>query len=251
MPTPTSTPFVSGAVMVSADVRSALDDVVDYLNGGLIDGDVASGAIGLEHLVPPVFLAYPRDAMDAESQLIFHQHHDIPGEIGPANGYAFYPGAGTGYTKKADNTTAKASPRPMMWPGSCAPGDQLPAPGLGRRFKLDEQAIVCIEASFTVALSYLSSYLDRGGSFALRYRRVEDGIDSDTEVPATSRPLDTRYDNISSRHVPPAYILSASLDLDAGTYDVWVAYSRGTATSDVWQVTFLDGSLTVECFKGG
>lgn len=239
MPTPTDT-FDTGDDLYGS-VVSDLAAVRAYLLGNLVDTDFDDEALPSEQLYRPDIYAVPEFWFDGSFfQLRGRTAGQDPAPI-PRPGTTASTGRGFGAVRDRYSTFPQYA---------LLQGDWCPIKGLCIRHVVEEPGALAITAQ------WFSHTVQNGtddpidfGEFALRYRRVEDGLTTmPTEITATKRPIL----HPEERH---QFSLIGVLDVDEdhlGTYDIGVCYKRGTLVSDeAFQIATMQRHLGLEVLRRG
>lgn len=240
---PSPVPAAFSGLTSAPDVLDAFSSVRAYLNGGVTSVDILARSIDTEHVMPADWSAYPVNVFDGEfSQYVGARQETSPEPPLLCDSDMYPTRGGVAYTYDPSNSVSQTTERLTLWPSSVQGSEQMPAPGTALRVECDADGVVDYCCTFMIVLSFDGAYSGHFGNFDIRYRRVGDDGEG-TAVSGSDRAISTL---VNQSH----YHMAVQIPLDAGEWDIWVAYQLGAATSSCWQVTLVDVTTTLAWYRG-
>lgn len=238
--TPTA---LSGTITTSA-MQTELDRVRDWINTGVVVGDLAANGITRQAVYRPNVYGFPLQGSEGVVQDVWGVQRCIE-NAATRPGVRSSSGASGGrhFIAQAFGRTSA-----MQYH---LESNTFRFATVSKRFVLDVASFVEIGCHFEAigVTSWTVDYPHVGGRFSLQYKEV--GGATATRVSGSRRTLNACYTNYATdSHTTRANLFSTggAVSLAAGTYDVWLQFDRD-ASSSVFQVVLGVASLKIEVHK--
>ncbi|MCP4307319.1 MAG: hypothetical protein GY788_21105 [bacterium] len=220
----TYTNFANDVAMVSADVETEFDRGVDWLNTGIVAGDIDTIAIAAQHVYRPETLGFPTHRTQGVLEQLHERKH------------------GTSLGMDGGNPRFFESPvRTSIFPESLGEGQAAPVDGT--QFRLYLRAASEIEINYVwetwpkgdFSDGGANTYPDDAGYFVVAFRPADDASTVKSTIPYTKRLLPVRWAATGAGSgivmVSRAYNTGFYKQLTAGVWDVWLEYGKGAFTA--------------------
>ena len=241
------TPSTLTSPMSSSAYRAELTRVRDWLNGGIVIGDLVAEGVNRRHIYRPDVYGFPIGGCMGQTQDAYIRER---ARTSP-------PTRPAGYGSVGRLWVARLRERVSIFP------QQVPVSGfkiaaLAARIHVPASSWVEVGATWEAqaqirydggaGAAYAAGYPSSGGMFELLYREVS--ASNDSLIVGTQRNLNEGY--FQSPMAAPAALRTrfnlfntgSGVTLSAGTYDVWLHYVRNGTQVD--QVIVASGFLKVE-----
>lgn len=237
--------------MTTALFQTELSRVRDWLNGGIVIGDVTATAVDRTHVRRPNVFGFPLGGQQGALQ----DHYE---RSNAKLGAAARPGVASATSTDLQGRfwIARQPERFSIFPEYLFESENFRIAQLAARFTLDVACTVDVGCTWeAVAQSYWDDVTsgdypdDHAGSFTLRYEEIDDA--SETTVTGTSRLLPFGYfAGGSARYMRNNLFQSgAQLSLSAGTYDLWLNYNGDSVGAGLRQLILYNAELTIDAHR--
>lgn len=246
--------FVDNTPMTRAAVKLELDRMRDYLNKGIVLGDIADNAINETHIYRPESYGFPVDGTQSVFGEVYERHigNDEPSYVPIADLFITdFPDIPQPFWKtRLDRTSIF-----MSFLGA---REAAIVSGTGCRISVDAVSDLSVTLGFSSTTQYDAKaggapfYPEVVGFFTLVYRNVFTGVSVDGA--GSTRRENARYVSaganpgvLPERHHQSTHETGMFVpDLAPGIYDIYLEYRRGGASSTVDQVVVSSRNIVIE-----
>lgn len=231
----TPIPFVAGTAIVDSEVRTELDRVRNWVNTGIVAGDIDASSINPTHIYRCETQGFPK----RNTECVLQQVAAASQDESERSLNAFL------------SVTARSRNRASIFLASLGEGEVAVVPHMAQRVVLHGFGDVEVSASWRAVSAY--NFRDGGaplhpasaGIFFLVYQKT-DGPKVD--IPGTRRNLNVQFRNNSGAILGAGTFNSGSevTGLLPGAYDFWLEYRRDGANTDATQVIIVEEGFVVE-----
>lgn len=233
--------FTPGDLITENAVRTELDKIKTWLNTSLrlTATDVLDGSVSKFNVHPPAVSGFPKENIEGEVQQVLEQ-------VVALEDATPMPSLGASYSTvlAADAITGHFT----IFLNNLLEGDKFIV--MGKRFTLFGASHVEFSANFWASTTNDNSSADdvNAGNLRLNYREV--GTTTTTTVPGSVRKLNPTSSGAVSGVTTDDHgqydMIGMVESLAAGTYDVWLEYQLGSASTGLGQVTVVLPTIMIE-----
>ncbi len=242
---------LSGTITTSA-VKTEIDRARDWLNDGIVVGDIAATSIKRSHLYRPDVYGFPQTGAIGPTQGVWVRQANLSSP-------ATRPGAIDGSLNNLRLFLARAADRTSIFPEYLFDSGSFRIASMAARVEVTTSSVVEISANWEAVAQVNQTnvspagsatapdYPDTAGAFSLYYQEY-DG--SETVCAGTQRRINSNVYDIGDP-ILRMNLFNASWvgTLSAGTYDFWLRYDLLSAGTEVEQIILGVRSLKIELFK--
>jgi len=239
----TPTPVAPNTPIVDSDVRAELERIRNWVNAGMVVGDMPAGEVTAVAIYRPETYGFPKENTECVLQraAVSQSGIDEPSR------------------KVTTERIATLRERKSIFVTSLGPDDAAPIPKMSKREFIAGTADVEISASWRAITAYENTapppvmHPAKAGAFVLMYQKTTD---------ATPTTLNGSFRRINAQYYDPApaagsealYTLGSAcfntqeeiLSLSPGYYDFWLEYRLDGGDDEVEQVIVVEQNFVVE-----
>lgn len=250
----TFTPFLNGDPMTRAGLDAELVKARDYVNGGIVNGDIAAEALTELHVYRPETYGFPTQGTKGALGDVYFRNEAIeePGAIRAVP----VQDAGAPVAFHTEITWGPRRKRQTIFMDQLGADDAIAVPQASVPLDLDEAADVEVKCNYSACNAYDHTvgplYPNPSGYFILCYRDRATG--TVTEVGQTRRELPAQWIATGGPafqfRLENCYFETEFLtELPAGSYDVFLRYARNGANVLITQIVTSVINFVVEVHR--
>jgi hypothetical protein len=231
--------FSNGDLLTEASVRTELDRVKAWINGGVVVGDINSAVLAKEHVYKTETAGYPKNNTEGQQQQVLENLNGL-NEPTP---YPMLRGS-SGIIVAIDQIEETRT----VFLEHMLDGDRFILETM--RVEVFNTADVEIVVTCFAGTTNDNSSVDdaNAGNLRVRYKAIGG---SETTVAGSIRkvPVSDEFSAILLAKESSMFEMLGYVEgLAAGTYDFWLEYQRGGASTGLGQVTVAQPTILIEVF---
>lgn len=236
------TNFIDGDVMTRAAVKTELDKARDYVNTGIVNPDILAASITDNHVFRPETYGFPIDG--------------TIGTLGDVYGRTSAVDESSSFPRDTSISTQNWSTRrerESIFMNSLGEDAMSMVPESSVTFSVENDADVDIRYNFSISNIYDDTattppfYPDTAGYIRIASRNKATGVV--TEYSFTQRDLYAQFISVGVRARRTNYETSLLQEFVVGDYDVFLRYTRNSASLDITQIVTSVTNVTVEVYR--